>query len=243
MQITVSIIYPGHSGAWSGRIPERKEGNVLFNDALNIFYLQLYAVGHNYDKGPLRERENNPLPALYGLLIPSSSKAFLCAPSYKQDSTHHGLCYTSCGALAGRKPLPVSFHLLCFLNFFLSFFNFFSICWCAFRIVCTLFLCESSSILFVYLIFIIIINSFKNHVIVNFYFILFTSIHSFIIHSFMHSYMLHTCFIISFVHSVIHPYTLFNYLYVEVAFPYIVACAIHYKRENQTMQQQQQEQQ
>ena len=64
------------------------------------------------------------------------------------------------------------------ISFFLSFFNFFSICWCAFRIVCTLFLCESSSILFVYLIFIIIINSFKNHVIVNFYFILFTSIHS-----------------------------------------------------------------
>ena len=25
---------------------ERKEGNVLFNDALNIFYLQLYCVRH-----------------------------------------------------------------------------------------------------------------------------------------------------------------------------------------------------
>ena len=25
---------------------ERKEGNVLFNDALNTFYLQLYGVGH-----------------------------------------------------------------------------------------------------------------------------------------------------------------------------------------------------
>ena len=24
----------------------RKEGNVLFNDALNTFYLQLYGVGH-----------------------------------------------------------------------------------------------------------------------------------------------------------------------------------------------------
>ena len=25
---------------------ERKEGNVLFNDALNTFYLRLYCVGH-----------------------------------------------------------------------------------------------------------------------------------------------------------------------------------------------------
>ena len=29
-----------------------KEGNVLFNDALNTFYLRLYGVGHG--KGPLR---------------------------------------------------------------------------------------------------------------------------------------------------------------------------------------------
>ena len=32
----------------------RKEGNVLFNDALNTFYLRLYGVKHNYGKGPLR---------------------------------------------------------------------------------------------------------------------------------------------------------------------------------------------
>ena len=25
---------------------ERKEGNVLFNDALNTFYLRLYGIGH-----------------------------------------------------------------------------------------------------------------------------------------------------------------------------------------------------
>ena len=33
--------------------PVRKEGNVLFNDALNTFYLLLYGVRHNYGKGPL----------------------------------------------------------------------------------------------------------------------------------------------------------------------------------------------
>ena len=26
--------------------PRRKEGNVLFNDTLNTFYLRLYGVGH-----------------------------------------------------------------------------------------------------------------------------------------------------------------------------------------------------
>ena len=32
----------------------RKEGNVLFNDALNTFYLRLYGIRHNYGKVPLR---------------------------------------------------------------------------------------------------------------------------------------------------------------------------------------------
>ena len=31
-----------------------KEENVLFNDALNTFYLRLYGVRHNYGKGPFR---------------------------------------------------------------------------------------------------------------------------------------------------------------------------------------------
>ena len=34
-----------------------KEGNVLFNDALNTFYLRLYGVRHNYGKEPLIWRE------------------------------------------------------------------------------------------------------------------------------------------------------------------------------------------
>ena len=31
-----------------------REGNVLFNDTLNTFYLRLYGVRHNYGRGPLR---------------------------------------------------------------------------------------------------------------------------------------------------------------------------------------------
>ena len=35
----------------------RKEGNVLFNDALNTFYLQLYGVGHMVKDYSDSERE------------------------------------------------------------------------------------------------------------------------------------------------------------------------------------------
>ena len=50
----------------------RKEGNVLFNDALNTFYLRLYGVGHMVKDHSDSER-GNLLPP-HGLLFPISSK-------------------------------------------------------------------------------------------------------------------------------------------------------------------------
>ena len=50
----------------------RKEGNVLFYDALNTFYLRLYGVTHMVKDHSDREI-GNPLP-LYGLLISINSK-------------------------------------------------------------------------------------------------------------------------------------------------------------------------
>ena len=49
----------------------KKEGNVLFNDALNTFYLRLYGVGHMVEDDSDSER-GNPLPP-HGLLFP-----FIC---------------------------------------------------------------------------------------------------------------------------------------------------------------------
>ena len=40
----------------------RKEGNVLFNDALNTFYLRLYGVRHNMVKDHSDSEKGNPLP-------------------------------------------------------------------------------------------------------------------------------------------------------------------------------------
>ena len=55
----------------------RKEGNVLFNDALNTFYLRLYGVRHMVNDHSDSEK-GNPLPP-HGLLFPISSKgSFIC---------------------------------------------------------------------------------------------------------------------------------------------------------------------
>ena len=54
-----------------------KEGNVLFHDALNTFYLQLYGVRHMVKDHSDSERENL-LPS-HGLLFLISSKgSFIC---------------------------------------------------------------------------------------------------------------------------------------------------------------------
>ena len=48
-----------------------KEGNVLFNDALNTFYLRLYYVGHIVKDNLDSERGKPLLP--HGLLFPNRS--------------------------------------------------------------------------------------------------------------------------------------------------------------------------
>ena len=54
-----------------------QEGNVLFNDALNTFYLRLYDVRHMVKNHSDSEGEY-PLPP-HGLLFPISSKgSFIC---------------------------------------------------------------------------------------------------------------------------------------------------------------------
>ena len=78
----------------------RKEGNILFNDALNTFYLRLYGVTDMVKDHSDSEKGNPLLP--HRLLFPINSKgSFIC--TIPQDSTYHGLCYTSRGALAGTR--------------------------------------------------------------------------------------------------------------------------------------------
>ena len=55
----------------------RKEGNILFNDTLNTFYLWLYGVRHMV-KDHSDSEKGNPLPP-HRLLFPINSKgSFIC---------------------------------------------------------------------------------------------------------------------------------------------------------------------
>ena len=55
----------------------RKEGTVLFNDALNTIYLRLYGIGHMV-KDHSDSEKGNPLPP-HRLLFPINSKgSFIC---------------------------------------------------------------------------------------------------------------------------------------------------------------------
>ena len=85
------------------RKKRRKEGNVFFNNALNTFYLWIYGVGHMVNDHSDNERGNPLLP--YGLLFLINSMGFIYAPSHRQNSTYHDLCYTSRGALAGNEKV------------------------------------------------------------------------------------------------------------------------------------------
>ena len=81
-----------------------KEGNVLFNDALNTFYLRLYGVRHMVKDHSDSER-GNPLPP-HRLLFPISSKGSIIP---------HRLCYTSRGALVGTRNSYIYIYISVFV--------------------------------------------------------------------------------------------------------------------------------
>ena len=80
----------------------RKEGNILFNDALNTFYLRLYGVRHIVKDHSDSEREETRCCHM-GYSFRLGARVLLYASSHRQDDTYHGLCYTSRGTLAGTK--------------------------------------------------------------------------------------------------------------------------------------------
>ena len=79
----------------------RKEGNVLFNNTLNTFYLRLYGVRHMV-KDHSDSEKGNPLRHV-GYSFRLAARVLLYASSHRLDSTYHSLCYTSRGALAGTR--------------------------------------------------------------------------------------------------------------------------------------------
>ena len=88
------------------------EGNVLFNDTLNTFFIYGYMVSDIWLRTILIVRKETRCRHI-GYSYRLTARVLLYAPSHRQDNTYHGLCYTSRGALAGTRnssmALPLSY--------------------------------------------------------------------------------------------------------------------------------------
>ena len=74
-----------------------------------MFYLTMHSTHfftviwrQTYGKGPFRQREETCCRHI-GYSFRLTARVLLYAPSHRQDSTYHGIFYTSRGALAGTK--------------------------------------------------------------------------------------------------------------------------------------------
>ena len=108
-------------GGQDGAIERERERNVLFNDALNTFSYG-YMASDTWLRTILIVRKETCCRHM-GNYYRLTARVLLYAPSHRQDSTYHGICYTSRGALAGmrnssmgpphegsiRRPLPLSY--------------------------------------------------------------------------------------------------------------------------------------
>ena len=83
-----------------GRNNVSKEGNDLFNNAFNTFYLRAYGVKDHSDN-------MKPAATFMGYSFRSAARHRLYAPSHRQDSTYHSHCLTSCGTQVGMRNTSV----------------------------------------------------------------------------------------------------------------------------------------
>ena len=82
----------------------QKEGNVLFNDALNTFYLRLCGAGHAVKDHSYNEPQN-PLPRLHGLFFPKIYRGLFYVQIHTDWIAHTTAFVT---ALAGTKNSSMS---------------------------------------------------------------------------------------------------------------------------------------
>ena len=75
--VVVGLFFWGGLNPQKKKVMLRKEGNVLFNDTLNTFYLWLYGIRHMVKDHSDIEKGNPLLP--HRLLFPINSKgSFIC---------------------------------------------------------------------------------------------------------------------------------------------------------------------
>ena len=66
------------------------------------FILRLYGNRHMVKDHSDSEREKTCCCHM-GYVFRLTARVLLYAPYHRQDSTYHGLCYTSCGVLSGTR--------------------------------------------------------------------------------------------------------------------------------------------
>ena len=80
----------------------RKEGHVLFNDALNTFFIYGYMASDIWLRTiPIVRKETCCRHIGYSFWL--TARVLLYAPFHRQDSTYHSLFYPSRGAMAGTR--------------------------------------------------------------------------------------------------------------------------------------------
>ena len=88
---------------------ERKEGNVLFNDALNTFYLRLYGIGHKVKTGRSSEVERSLMVrwVVGSILHGVDPLSYFSFQPVLHDLCNKGcgMCYPVCGMVHIKEPL------------------------------------------------------------------------------------------------------------------------------------------
>ena len=79
-----ALLHVGHGG----HVRKMRERNVLFNDALNTFYLRLHGIRHMV-KDHSESEKGNPLPPHRLLLSINSKGSFICTVCV---FLYHSLC-------------------------------------------------------------------------------------------------------------------------------------------------------
>ena len=77
------------------------EGRKYFNLTTHSTHFILYGVTHMVKDHSDNEKESRCRHIGYSFRL--TARVLLYASSHRQDSTYHGLCYTSRGALAGTR--------------------------------------------------------------------------------------------------------------------------------------------
>ena len=83
--ILIFVCVDKNEGMDMGKI--EKEGNALFNDVLNTFYLRLCGVRHMVEDNSDRKREEIHCGHM-GYSFRLTAKVLLYAPSHRQDNTY-----------------------------------------------------------------------------------------------------------------------------------------------------------